>query len=125
MKRTTTVIGSRVHNGWAILVTIGAPEGRPLVVDRRRVALIDPALPHQPFHHEALALSLAAAEALIRDVKHSVLSHARDSLSQLVSHLGERNEAALALPEPRFLPDGLAEILAHESRSTSLTPRCT
>ena len=78
MARTPSVTGSALHNGWAILVTVAAPEGCPVVLDRRRVELIGAGVPSQPYHHEAPELDLPAAEELVREVKESVLSHSRE-----------------------------------------------
>ena len=38
-------VGVANHNGWAHLVTVGLDEDGPVVLDRRRVALISPDLP--------------------------------------------------------------------------------
>ena len=101
-----------MHNGWAVLVTVAADRGAPVVVDRRRVELMGSELPSQPYHHEALDLELQAAEELVREVKESALLHARDALSQLRADLATRCAlAGLVLRQPRPLPETLAEIL--------------
>ena len=40
-KAEGAVVGVSEHSGWAILVTAAIVEGMPVVVDRRRVPLID------------------------------------------------------------------------------------
>jgi hypothetical protein len=47
-----TAIGCRVKSGWAMTVLVAGPATDPHVVDRRRIALSDPAIPAtvQPYH---------------------------------------------------------------------------
>ena len=117
MKRTSNkqgsgVVGAAVHNGWAVLVTVAVDRRTPVVVDRRRVELCDSELPSQPYHHEAAELDLAAAEALVQEVKESVVQHAGAALSQLLNDVSAGCKlVALAVREPRELPGSLAEIL--------------
>jgi hypothetical protein len=104
--------GARVgvfdHWGWAVLVTV-APGGR--LLDRRRVQLVDAALPKFPHHHEALALPVAEGVALVERVARSAQSHARSSLEALASGVTAtiRGIALRACPP---LPATVAERLA-------------
>ena len=66
------VVGVGDHNGWAILVSAAAVNGRPTVIDRRRVPLVERGVPNQPYHHETLALTGAEAEQLLRKVRGSI-----------------------------------------------------
>jgi hypothetical protein len=50
------VVGVADHNGWAALVCVGIKDGLPEVVDRRRVELIAPGLPKQPYEHETVGM---------------------------------------------------------------------
>jgi hypothetical protein len=105
-------LGAAIHNGWAILVSIDADGRRPAVVDRRRVELIAPNVPSNPFHHEGLRLPLAEATAIVERSRASVLAHARDALSVLVRTLSSSRIDAIGLPEPRKVPEQLADVLA-------------
>jgi hypothetical protein len=64
--------GWKAHAGWAALVVVGRGERGFLVVDRRRVALVDEAWARQPCH-AAEALDPEAAGAMVArgiDVAH-------------------------------------------------------
>jgi hypothetical protein len=114
------VAGVADHNGWAIFVSVRANDGSPQVVDRRRVELIEPGLPKQPYEHETAGMSAAEAERLVQEVRESAVHCAERALSQLRSSLGsklgaERETVSIALrvaPLPR-LPGSVAE--AHAS----------
>ena len=48
-----TAIGLKAHSGWAALVALGADGARPLVIERRRVELVEEADAHwakAPYH---------------------------------------------------------------------------
>src|SRR4051812_33101192 len=71
-QRPPLVIGIADHNGWAVLVSTAALNGEPAVADRRRVDLVEPGVPSQPYHHETLALRDVEAEQLVGEVKRSI-----------------------------------------------------
>src|SRR5437588_2399106 len=52
--------GFKAHSGWAALVVIGSSNGGFVVIDRRRIELVDEAWAKQPYH---AAEKLPAAEA--------------------------------------------------------------
>jgi hypothetical protein len=109
---TPTVVGTAVHNGWAEFVAVCISNGAPFVVDRRREELVEPGVPSQPYHHEALELELADAAALIDRVWASVATTARAVLSALRHDLESTHSIiGIALPEQRPIPSNLAEIL--------------
>jgi hypothetical protein len=112
MRSRHAALGVTVHNGWAILVTIDADGRRPTVVDRRRVELIAPDVPSNPFHHEGLRLPLTEAAAVVERSRASALAHARDALAALVKECPRSRIEAIALPEPRKVPEQLADVLA-------------
>ena len=60
-----SIIGISDHGGWAVLVAVG---GDGTLLDWRRVELVDEDLPKLPHHHDAQALPLDEAEALIARV---------------------------------------------------------
>jgi hypothetical protein len=109
---TPTVVGTAVHNGWAVFVTVCVSNRAPFVVDRRREELVEPGVPSQPYHHEALELELADAAALIERVRKSVVTTARAALSALRQDLEPTYSiVGTALPEQRAIPSNLAEII--------------
>lgn len=100
------VVGVSDHGGWAVFVTVG-PEGTPL--DRRRVELVDDALPAIPHHHEGQMLPVDDAVALVERVRASAEAHAAralDDLARDVPHV-----AAIALRACPALPPTVAECL--------------
>jgi hypothetical protein len=112
------VTGVADHTGWAVLVCVSARHRVPEVVDRRRVELIEPGLPRQPYEHDTLDLNTADAERLVRAVRESAAHRAERALSLLQSSLGALGQiVSIALREPTLarLPRTVAE--AHASRS--------
>ena len=51
-------VGLRVRTGFAIVVAVDNAPTLPLVVDRRRIELVDPVFPRQVYH-AAVGLPLA------------------------------------------------------------------
>ena len=74
-----TVAGIADHCGWAVVVCVADGE----VVDRRRIELIEPGLPSLPHHHEAQALPMDEAVALVERVRASAAACARRALETL------------------------------------------
>ncbi len=54
----------RAHSGWAAMVALRDPVAAPLVVQRRRVELIEGEIPRQPYH-AAEKMPLREAEAFL------------------------------------------------------------
>jgi hypothetical protein len=48
--RDPAAVGFRCHSGWAVLVVVSGSAGSPVLLDRRRVELVDASLPRQPYH---------------------------------------------------------------------------
>lgn len=67
------VLGVADHSGWATCVTVAVSRGLPVVVDRRRLELIEPGVPRQPYEHDTVGLPLPEAERLVVRVRESVL----------------------------------------------------
>lgn len=115
-KRATgrpVVVGVAEHNGWAILVSAAALNGEPTVVDRRRVSLIEKGVPNQPYHHETLALSDAAAEQLLRKVKRSIAACTALAFDRLSADLWPRYRvASITIRQPPLdhLPATVGEV---------------
>jgi hypothetical protein len=82
------VVGVADHGGWAILVSVAAKNGQPVVIDRRRVTTIDEGVPSQPYHHDTLTMGDADAEALLAKVRRSVATCTTRAFDQLATDLG-------------------------------------
>jgi hypothetical protein len=115
MARVPVVVGVADHNGWAALVCVSVKDGSPEVVDRRRVELIEPGLPMQPYEHDTVGMNAAEAERLVQEVRDSASHCAEHALSRLRSSLGTTREilsiALRTAPLPRF-PGSVAEVHA-------------
>ena len=105
------VVGGAEHNGWAILVCVSAPDGSPEVIDRRRVELIEPGLPNQPYEHETVGMSSTEAERLVQEVRESAAHCAERELSRLKSTHNLVSIALRTAPLPQF-PASVAEVHA-------------
>jgi hypothetical protein len=71
----------------------------PVVIDRRRVLLLDPRLPSRPYEHETRELNSARAEALVKEVRESALRCAERELARLRSSI-EGGIVGIVLREP-------------------------
>lgn len=104
MRKNRAVVGVSDHGGWAVLVTIG-PDGA--LLDRRRVELVDDALPAIPHHHEAQMLPTGAGVALVERVRASAELHAARALDAVAAAVP--NAGAIALRTCPPLPPTIAE----------------
>ena len=57
--------GMKAHSGWAALVVVGKRDGDFVVVDRRRIELVEEEWAKQPYH-AARALKPDAARDVVR-----------------------------------------------------------
>jgi hypothetical protein len=80
-------VGIADHLGWAVAVTASADHA---VVDRRRIALVEPGVTEAPIHYESARLDVAETAALVAQVRASVARAASAAFDEL----------AAALPEP-------------------------
>jgi hypothetical protein len=103
-------VGIADHLGWAIAVTASAEHE---VVDRRRIALIEPGLSAAPIHYESRRLDVAATAALVAQVRASAVRATSAAL----------DEIATALPAPvvsislRDWPPGFPEDIVVQRRA--------
>lgn len=113
---STAVLGVADHSGWAVCVTVAVSHDAPAVVDRRRVELIEPGVPSQPYHHEAKEMALPDAEKLVARVRASVMRTTLQRISELRDEL-QRSHTIVAMtlrnPPLSFVPVTVAE--AHAS----------
>jgi hypothetical protein len=107
-------IGVRSHSGWAAFIVLAGPADAPAVIDRRRVVLVGPGIPKQPYH-AALGLRLPEAGKLVdRCVAGSrrLAAAAIDDVIALLENGGRVPVGCgLCLASGRALP-GLEAILA-------------
>ncbi|MGE0192583.1 MAG: hypothetical protein AB7T63_11150 [Planctomycetota bacterium] len=104
----SAAVGVADHAGWAVLVTVG-PDA--VVLDRRRVDLVDTGLPVLPHHHEGQKLPVGEAVALVEKVRASAKRCAARALESLARDVGPRL-AAIALRACPPLPETIAARLA-------------
>ena len=99
------IIGVSDHAGWAVLVTV-AEDG--IVLDSRRVELVDAHLPSMPIHHEAQTLPPHEAQDLVERVRLSAEQHAQRALDAVASRVASPIRG-VALRECPPLPPTIAE----------------
>jgi hypothetical protein len=113
MKRSPCVISAAEHAGWAHVVCVAAPANVPIVVERRRVTLIEAGLPTLPYHHDSIGMPEDEANALIARVQRSIAACSARALQGLVVDLTPEYAATtLAIREPPFagLPNTIAAV---------------
>ncbi len=113
MRLPPCIVSVADHAGWAHLVCIAAPDNVPAVIERRKVTTIDLGVPTMPYHHETLTMPVDEADALIADVRRSVMECTTRALRETMSDLSAKYYVvALAIREPTFpqLPDSVAPV---------------
>lgn len=104
MPKDGAIVGISDHGGWAILVTVRR-DGT--LLDRRRVEIVDDALPALPHHHEGQMLPIADAVALVERVRASAEKHAATALDAVAMATPTIDGIALRNCPP--LPPTIAE----------------
>lgn len=113
MKGRPVVVGVADHSGWAVLVSAAAEKGEPIVVDRRRVRLIETGVPNQPYEHDTIALRETEAEQLVRTVKRSIAASTALAFDRLSADLWPRYRVtSIAIRQPTLvqIPATVAEV---------------
>ena len=105
MPRGDGIIGVSDHGGWAVLVTV---TGDGMLLDRRRVELVDEDLPKIPHHSEGQALPLHEAVALVERVRASAERHAKLGLDAVAMTV-PGSILGVALRQCPELPPTIAE----------------
>ena len=111
MSNDAGIIGVSDHGGWAILVTV-ARDGT--LLDRRRVELVDDALPGLPHHHEGQFLPTDRAVALVERVRASAERQAvlaLDAVATAVPHI-EGIALRSCPPLPETIPERIKDYRA-------------
>jgi len=98
-------LGIADHLGWAIAVTASADHE---VVDRRRIALIEPGLSQAPIHYESRRLDVAATVALVAKVRASVVRATSAALDEIATALPAPVRSISLRTWPPDFPDDIA-----------------
>jgi hypothetical protein len=98
-------LGIADHLGWAIAVTAS---GDHEVVDRRRIALIEPGISAAPIHYESRHLDVAATAALVAKVRASVVRATSAGLDDIAAALPTPVRSISLRALPRDFPDDIA-----------------
>ncbi len=98
-------MGIAHHLGWAVAVTASADH---VVVDRRRIELIEPGLPTAPIEHEAKLLDDAGAATMVAEVRASAVRTTSASLGQLAASLPGPIVSVSLRAWPLGFPDDIA-----------------
>ena len=108
-------IGIEDHYAWANLVSVTTSGPNEILLDKRRVELLDQQLTASPYHHETLQMPLSGAEKLVRDVKTSANKRAKSALSSLIEELAPAKCRGIAIRVPPLpdLPATVAEVHAN------------
>jgi hypothetical protein len=106
-----TALGFRQHTGWAVLVAVGVVDGKPTVLDRRRIEMVDD---DRDAYHAAAERSASpeAGEALVDRIAREAADGAASAIAAAVGDLGEAGHRVIAagVASGRSLPP-LASIL--------------
>ena len=107
-------IGIEDHYAWANLVSVTISGPDEILLDRRRVELLDHQLTASPYHHETLHMPLSEVERLVREVKTSANNRAKSALSSLIEELAPAKCRGIAIRVPPLpdLPATVAEVHA-------------
>jgi hypothetical protein len=108
-------IGIEDHYAWANLVSVTTSGRNEILLDKRRVELLDQELTASPYHHETLRMPLSRAETLVQNVKASANKRAKSALSSLIRELAPAKCRGIAIrvaPLPD-LPATVVEVHAN------------
>jgi hypothetical protein len=114
-------IGIEDHYAFANMVSVTTSGADDILLDRRRVELLDQKLTASPYHHDTLKMSTEDAEKLVRTVQASANRCAKSALSSLIKELAPAKCRGVAIRVPPLSdwPATLIEIHA----STWITNR--
>jgi hypothetical protein len=115
-------LGIADHLGWAIAVT-ASPDHE--VVDRRRIALIEPGLSPAPIHYDRGRSDDAATAALVAKVRESIARTASAAFDELAGALAAPILSISLRSWPLDFPDDIAvqRRVPYESRADAIMYR--
>jgi hypothetical protein len=97
-------VGFRCHSGWAVLVVVSGSPISPVVLDRRRVELVDESLPRQPYH-------AVAEDGAPPSVIDNVADASRTAVAEALRSIARIGAVGVVATERQIPPD-LDQILA-------------
>jgi hypothetical protein len=98
-------VGIADHFGWAVAVTASADHE---VVDRRRMELVEAGVTPAPIHYDSKELDVAATEALVAEVRASVVRATDAALDELATALSAPVASISLRAWPMDFPDDIA-----------------
>ena len=85
--------GFKAHSGWAALVVMGQDDGKYVVVDRRRIELVEDESQKQPYHaaedlkreaaRDVVRRGIGVAQKMARQEMHAALRRERDRKNEV------------------------------------------
>jgi hypothetical protein len=106
--------GLKAHSGWAALVGVGGPDGGFVVVDRRRIELVEEEWDKQPYHAAEKRKADEARDLVTRGIEAArriAIREMRAALKRARERGHEVTACAVLVGDP--MPDwGIEEILA-------------
>lgn len=107
-------LGIKAHSGWAALVTLGEHDGELLLVDRRRIELVENEWAKQPYHAAEHLEPEAACDLVARGIEAAIRLSLREMRAAVKRERDRNNEVdacAVLVADP--MPDwSIDEILA-------------
>jgi len=115
-------LGIADHLGWAIAVTATADHE---VIDRRRIALVEPGVTSAPIHYESRHIDVPATVALVAKVRASAVRASTAALDDLAAALPEPIVSISLRRWPPDFPDDIAVLrrAPYESRADAIMCR--
>ena len=118
-------LGNADHFGWAVAVTASADH---IVVDRRRIELVEPGVTSAPVHYDSAHLDVAATAALVADVRASAVRASSAAFDELARNWLRRSSRSCCAPCLRTSPPTSPSCVSRRRRPTptrSCTARCS
>ena len=115
-------VGVFDHFGWAVAVTASDDH---IVVDRRRLELVEPGVTPAPIHYDSSRLDVAATAALVADVCASVKRATSAALDELELALPQPVSSISLRDWPADFPNDIAALrrAPYESRADAIMYR--
>ena len=98
-------LGIADHLGWAVAVTAS---GDHEVVDRRRIALIEPGMTPAPIHYESRRLDVATTVALVAEARASIVRASSAAFDEIATALPAPLRSISLRAWPLDFPDDIA-----------------
>ena len=120
--RGVTRLGIADHFGWAIAVTASDTHE---VLDRRRIALVEPDVTDAPIHYESKRLDVAATTALVATWRASVRRATARALDEIADAVSTPVESVSLRALPSTFPDDIETMMRtpYEARADAVMYR--